>query len=61
MQCQNNKNKDVLALFNFRSKVNVKTPAYVAQLGLKLQKTDFEFQKIDRSWLEIYGMIIATF
>ena len=39
VQFQKDKNKDVLALLNSRSKVNVMTLAYVAQLGLKVQKT----------------------
>ena len=40
VQFQKDKNKDVLALLDFRSKVNAMTLVYMAQLGLKMQKTD---------------------
>ena len=61
MQFQKDKGKDVLALFDFESKANAMTPAYMAQLGLKVQKTDVGVQKIDGSSLATYGMIIAIF
>ena len=49
---QNNKNNNVFALFDFKNEAIVVTLAYVAQLGLKLQRTDFDAQKIDKSLLE---------
>ena len=61
MQFQKDKGKDVLALFNFKSKINVMTLGYAAQLGLKVQRTNVGTQKIDRSLLAIYGMVIAAF
>ena len=38
MQFRKNKDKDLLALFNFGNKINIMTLAYTAQLGLKVQK-----------------------
>ena len=61
MQFQKDKDKDVLSLLNYGSKVNAMTLAYAAQLGLKVQKTNINNQKIDGSLLEIYSIIIATF
>ena len=61
VQFRNNKGRDVLAFLNSRREVNAITPAYVAQLGLKVQKTDVGAQKIDGSSLVTYGMVIATF
>ena len=40
MQFQKDKSRDVLALLDFGSKVNAMIPAYKAQLGLKVQRTD---------------------
>ena len=37
------------------------TPAYAAHLGLKMRVIDVDTQKIDRSSLATYGMVIATF
>ena len=61
MQFQKDKDKDVLALLNSENEVNAMTLAYMAQVGLKVQKTDFAAQKIDKSSLETYGMVIAAF
>ena len=61
MQFGKDKGKNVLALLDFESEVNAMTPAYAAQLGLKVQKTDICAQKIDRSSLATYGMVIAAF
>ena len=43
------------------SKVNAITPAYIAKLGLKVQKTDIGAQKIDGSTLDIFEMVLANF
>ena len=40
MQFRKNKSRDILALLNSESEINAMTPAYAAQLGLKVQKTD---------------------
>ena len=40
VQFQKDKNKNVLALLDFRSEVTAMTPAYVAQLGFKVQETN---------------------
>ena len=37
------------------------TPAYAAQLNLKMQKTNVSAQKIDGSLLQTYGIVIAAF
>ena len=37
------------------------TPAYAAQLGLKVRKTNVSAQKIDGSLLATYNMIITAF
>ena len=55
------KDKDVLALLNSESKVNVITLAYAAHLGLTIKVTDIGAQKIDGSLLANYGIVIAVF
>ena len=40
MQFQKDKHKDVLTLFDFKREVNAMTPAYAAQLSLKVWKTN---------------------
>ena len=37
------------------------TPAYAKQLGLQVQKTDVEVQKIDNSSLRTFEMVINGF
>ena len=37
------------------------TPAYAKQLGLQARKTDIKTQKIDRSGLDTFKMVIAGF
>ena len=37
------------------------TTTYVAQLGLKVQKSNIIAQKINKSSLEIYSMVIIVF
>ena len=61
MQFQKDKNRDVLILLDSKSEVNVMTAAYVAQLGLKVQKINVGAQKIDGFSLETYKMVIAAF
>ena len=61
IQFHKDKSKDVLALLNSGSKVNVMTPAYAAHLGLKVRMTNVSAHKIDRSSLATYGMVIAAF
>ena len=43
------------------SKVNAINPTYAKKLGLRVKQTDVEAQKIDRSYLNIFGMVIAGF
>ena len=49
VQFQKDKNKDVLALIDFGSEVNAMTLAYVAQLGLKVQKPTSVLKKLTAS------------
>ena len=48
-------------MLDSRSEVNAITPVYAAHLGLKMRVTNVGMQKIDRSSLAIYGMVIAAF
>ena len=61
VQFQKDKSKDVLVLFNSRNKVNAMTLAYMAQLDLKMQKINIDAQKINKSSLETYSIVIAAF
>ena len=61
VQFRKDKGKDILILFDFGSKVNAMIPAYTAQLGLKVQRTNVVSQKIDRSSLANYNIVIAAF
>ena len=58
--CKNN-GKDVLALLDSGSEVNAMTPAYTAHLSLRVRVTNVGMQKIDRSLLATYSMVIAAF
>ena len=40
VQFQKGKDSNVLALLDFESEINIMTPAYAAQLGLEVQKTN---------------------
>ena len=55
------KGKDILALLDSRSKVNVMTPAYAAYLCLKVRVINVGVRKIDGSSLATYGIVIAAF
>ena len=61
VQFRKNKGKDVLALLDSESEVNAMTPAHAAHLGLQVRVTDVGAQKIDRSSLATYDMVIAAF
>ena len=61
VQFRKDKGKDILALLDSRSKVNVMTLAHVAHLGLKVRMTDVGARKIDGSSLATYGMVIPAF
>ena len=61
VQFQNDKGRDGLALLDSESKVNTITLAYLAQLSFKVWETDVGTQKIDKSSLTTYGMVITAF
>ena len=54
-----NKDKDMTALINLSSKVNVIHFAYITKLGLCAKKIGLSTQKIDRSHLDIFGIVIV--
>lgn len=53
--------KEVKALIDSRSEINVMTLVHAAKLGFVIRKTNISAQKIDSSILAIYRMIIADF
>ena len=56
------KDKEAIrGLINLGNEVNTMTPAYTKKLGLWTQKTNIRAQKIDKSLLETYEMVIAAF
>ena len=61
IQFHKDKDKDVLALLDSGSKVNTMTLVYAAYLGLKVRVTNVGAQKIDKSSLATYDMVIAIF
>ena len=61
VQFRKDKGKNLLALLDSGSKVNVRTPAYTAHPGLKVKMTNVGAHKIDGSSLATYGMVIAAF
>ena len=61
VQFQKDKGATIWALIDLRSKVNAMTLAYAKQLGLQVQRTDVEAQKIDGSLFRTFGMVIAGF
>ena len=54
-----NEDKDVKALIDSGSKVNIMHPAYTTRLGLRARKIDVGAQKIDGSHLDTFGIVIA--
>ena len=53
--------EQVRALLNSGNKINAINPNYAWKLGLKIQKTNVEAQKMDSSALETFRMVIADF
>ena len=53
--------RETRALIESSSEVNAITPAYIAELGLKVEKTNIGAQKIDGSTLNIFEMVLANF
>ena len=61
VQFRKDNDKDVLDLLDSGSEINAMTLAYKAHLGLKVKVTNIGAQKIDRSSLATYGIVIAVF
>ena len=61
VQFQKDHKATIWALIDLASKVNAMTLAYAKQLGLQVQKTEVEVQKIDDSLFRTFGMVIASF
>lgn len=54
------KKNEIWALINFGSKVKTIIPAYIAQLGLKISKTNVDIKKIDDSILSILRTVLTN-
>ncbi len=48
-------------LIGLRSEVNAMNQAFGSQLGFKIQKTNIGAQKIERTTLEIYKIVVSIF
>ena len=62
--CQKNnehKDKDIRALIHSSSKVNVILTVYAIKLDLYTRKIDVGVQKIDKSDLDTFGIVIADY
>ena len=55
------KNKDIRALIDLGSEVNIMHPTYATKLGLRARKIDVGAQKIDGSHLHTFGIVIADY
>ena len=53
--------EDVSALIDSGSEVNAMSSAYAKKLGLRIRPTNVGAQKIDRSHLDTFGIVIAGF
>ena len=53
------KDKDVIALLNLGRKVNVIYPVYITKLGYHNEKVNIGVHKIDGSYVDIFGIVIA--
>ena len=49
------------ALIDSSSEVNAMHPAYATKLGLRAKKIDVNVQKIYRSHLDTFGMVIVNY
>ena len=61
IQFRKDKYKNILALLDSGNEVNAMTPAYTAYLGLQIGVNDVGAQKIEKSSLATYSMVIAAF
>ena len=52
---------EVQALLDSGSKVNAMTPAYTAELGLRIRPTNVRAEKINGSTLSTHGIVLAHF
>ena len=53
--------EQIRALFDSGSEINAINPVLARKLGLQIQKTNVEAQKIDGSALKTFGVVIADF
>ena len=58
---EKNKDKDIRALIDSSSEFNAIHPAYAINLGLRARKIDVSTQKIDRSYLNTFEIVIADY
>ena len=54
-----NEDKDVRALIDLGNEVNAMHPTYATKLGVRTRKIDVGTQKIDGSYLDTFGIVIA--
>lgn len=55
------KSLKIQVLINFSSEINVMTPTYVIKLDLSIWKTNVKVQKIEKSTIVTYTMVITWF
>ena len=55
------KDKDMRALIDLSSEINVMYSAYATKLSLHARKIDVSIQKIDGSHLDTFGIVIADY
>ena len=51
----------IQALLDSDSKINAINPAYAKKLGLRISQTNVKAQKIDKTHLNIFGIVIIGF
>ena len=56
-----NFNNQTKALLDLKSEINVMSPVFASQLGLRIWKTNVRAQKIDGTTLETYKIVVFTF
>ena len=61
MQFQKDKNKNILALINSASEINIMILTYTVKLGLKVERINATTSKIVSSSLKTYSIVIGVF
>lgn len=61
MQFLENPDLQIETLFDLENKINAMHPNLAQKLGLQVKKTHVDTRKIDKSYLDTFGMVIARF